>query len=144
MLKKEGNQAIGKSCGGLTTKIHTVVNAIGNPTSFALTEGNRHGLDGTSILTEGLKAKKLLADKAYDCSDFINALDLEGITAVIPSRSNRKKVREIDIQLFKAKHLIENFFAKLKHQRCIATRSYQLARNFPNGIYLVARALWHN
>jgi len=63
---------------------------------------------------------------------------------VIPPKSNRKTPRDYDKDLYKARHLIENFFAKLKQFRAIATRYDKTARNFLAGIHLVAAAIWLN
>jgi transposase len=71
----------------------------------------------------------------------LKAIDCE---AVIPQKSNRKNPREYDKILYQARHLIENFFAKLKQYRAIATRYDKKARNFLGGIYLAATMVWLN
>lgn len=144
MLKKnEGDQSIGRSRGGLSTKIHSLSDALGNPTGFALTGGQAHDLVGADVLISNLEAEALLGDKAYDVEDRVLALLRKaGIEAVIPPKSNRKNKRIFDKELYKARHLIENFFAKLKQYRGIATRYDKLARNFLGGIYLAASIIW--
>ena len=72
--KNEGGQAIGRSRGGLSTKIHALVDALGNPTQFVLTGGQVHDLDGADILVPQLESDALLADKAYDAEDRVLAL----------------------------------------------------------------------
>jgi len=67
-----------------------------------------------------------------------------GKTVVIPPRSTRKEQRGYDRHLHKARHLIENFFARLKQYRCIATRYDKTARNFLGAIHLVAAVVWLN
>ena len=137
--KNQGNQAIGKSKGGLSTKIHALVDALGNPTSFILTPGEAHDLVGADSLLPELQAKMLLADRAYDADDrVIEILEQMGITPVIPPKKNRRVKRPYDKHLYGARHLIENFFAKLKQYRAIATRYDKLARTFLSGIYLAA------
>lgn len=72
---------------------------------------------------EQLEAKALLADKAYDAQERVrDVLAEKECEAVIPSKSNRKEPKSYDKELYKARHLIENFFAKLKQYRAIATR----------------------
>ena len=139
-LKKRGsNEAIGKSKGGKTTKIHTTVDALGNPLSFALTGGEAHDLVGADILLPGLNADALIADKAYDAdSRVIEMLEKRGIEPVIPPRECRKNLRDYDKELYKARHLIENLFQKMKNFRAFATRYDKTARNFLAGVHLVA------
>jgi len=92
-----------------------------------------------------MEAKTLIADKAYDAdARVIEFLRDAGKTAVIPLKSNRKRSRPFDKHTYKARHLIENFFAKLKQFRAIATRYDKLARNFLSGIYLAAALIWLN
>jgi len=84
-----------------------------------------------------MTADMLLADKAYDADErVIDVLHGAGKTAVIPSKSNRKVDRGYDREIYKARHLIENFFADLKQYRAIATRYDKTARNFLAAVYL--------
>ena len=144
--KKAGeDQAIGRSRGGLSTKIHTTADALGNPTGFFLTGGEAHDLVGADHLLPQLKADALLADKAFDAEErVIQPLQAAGITPVIPPRAGRKSQRDYDRELFKARHLIENFFAKLKQFRAIATRYDKTKRKFLAAIYLAASTIWLN
>jgi transposase len=92
-----------------------------------------------------MEADALIADKAFDANKrVIEPLSAAGKTAVIPPKSNRKTPREFDRDLYKARHLIENFFARLKQFRAIATRYDKTARNFLAAIYLAASAVWLN
>jgi transposase len=85
----------------------------------------------------------LLADKAYDADDrVLKKLKDKNCEAVIPPKSMRKEQRIYDRVLYKSRHLIENFFAKLKQYRAIATRYDKTARNFLGGIYLAATMVW--
>ena len=144
--KKLGeDQAIGRSRGGLSTKIHTLVDALGNPISFFLTGGEAHDLIGADQLLPTMAADTLLADKAFDADERVLApLAAAGKTAVILPKANRKILRDYDKDLYKARHLIENFFAKLKQFRAIATRYDKTARNFLAGVHLAATAVWLN
>ena len=138
--KKGLSQAIGKSAGGLSTKIHALCDAPGNPTY--LTSGKAHDLSGADVLLPELKAKMLIADKAYDADKrVLDKLKQMNIEPVIPSKSNRKHQREHDLHLYKARHLIENFFQKLKLYRAIGTRYDKTARNFLAAVYLAASVI---
>ena len=122
-----------------------MVDALGNPVGFHLTGGQAHDLEGVDHLLANMKADTLIADKAYDADQrVITPLADAGKTAVIPPKSNRKVARDHDRHLYKARHLIENFFAKLKQFRGIATRYDKTARNFLGAIYLVATSVWLN
>jgi len=86
-----------------------------------------------------------LGDKAYDADErVIRPLSLAGKTAVIPSRQQRKTLRDYDKATYRARHLIENFFCKLKQFRGIATRYDKTARNFLAAVQLVAAVIWLN
>jgi transposase len=87
----------------------------------------------------------LLADKAYDATKrVLELLKNAGVQAVIPPKKNRKDRREYDEEMYKARHLIENFFAKLKQFRGIATRYDKRAKTFLGAIYLAAAVIWLN
>jgi transposase len=144
--KKEptNDQAIGRSKGGLSTKIHATCDALGNPTGFHLTRGQDHDLEGSDALMDHLiKAEAVLADKAYDADKRMRQkLDRNECSAVIPSRQNRIAPYQYDKELYKSRHLIENLFAKLKQYRAIATRYDKTALNFLGAIYLVSIVIW--
>ena len=144
--QKSGNEeAIGRSRGGLSTKIHARVDALGNPTGFALSPGQAHDLDGADALLPDLEAAILIADKAFDAQErVIEPLQQAGKMAVIPPKANRKDPRPYDRDLYKARHLIENFFAKLKQYRAIATRYDKRAVHFLGAIHLAAAVIWLN
>jgi transposase len=139
------DQAIGRSRGGLSTKIHTLVDALGNPIGFHLTGGEAHDLVGADHLLPDMQAEALIADKAFDADKrVIEPLTAAGKTVVIPPKSNRRSPRTYDRDLYKARHLIENFFARLKQFRAIATRYDKTARNFLAAVYLAASVVWLN
>lgn len=118
---------------------------MGNPTGFFLTGGQAHDLQGADVLIAELEAGALLADKAYDADERVrDVLQAQGIEPVIPSQSNRAEPIDYDKHLYKARHLIENFFAKLKQYRAIATRYDKTARNFLSAVYLAASVIWLN
>ena len=129
----------------MSTKIHTLVDALGNPVGFLLTGGQAHDLTGADHLLPSMQAERLIADKAFDADTRVIApLAAAGKTAVIPPKANRRLPRDFDRDLYKARHLIENFFAKLKQFRAIATRYDKTARNFLAAVHLAAAAIWLN
>ncbi|MFZ3352884.1 MAG: IS5 family transposase [Xanthobacteraceae bacterium] len=144
--KKDGDdQAIGRSKGGLSTKIHAMVDALGNPLAFFLTAGQAHDLQGADALLPQMQADTLLADKAFDADErVIEPLLAAGKMPVIPPKSNRKSPRPYDKEIYKARHLMENFYCKLKQYRAIATRYDKTARNFLASIHLAAAVIWLN
>jgi transposase len=122
-----------------------LVDALGNPLAFFLTAGQAHDLEGADVLLPQMEADTLLADKAFDADKrVIEPLLAAGKTLVIPPKSNRKIKRDFDREMYKARHLIENFYCKLKQYRAIATRYDKTARNFLGAIHLVAAIIWLN
>lgn len=121
--------------------------ALGNPTGFHLTPGQAHDLEGAAALLPNILTaiQAFLANKAYDAQErVLDLLKHAGVKIVIPPKSNRTEQREYDKDLYKARHLIENFFAKLKQSRAIATRYDKRATNFLGAIYLAASVIWLN
>ena len=87
----------------------------------------------------------MLADKAYDADDrVLEVLNASGTVAVIPPKRNRLVQRDYDKELYKARHLVENFFQKLKQFRAIATRYDKLARNFLAGVHVASACILLN
>jgi len=122
-----------------------VVDALGNPVAFHLTGGQVSDLDGADALLPGVAAPAVIADKGYDAEARVLApLRAAGKTAVIPPRRSRAEQREYDRHLYQARHLIENFFCKLKQFRGIATRYDKTKRNFLAAVYLAATAILLN
>jgi transposase len=122
-----------------------MVDALGNPLAFLLTAGQAHDLQGADALLPQMKADTLLADKAFDADERVIApLIAAGKKPVIPPKGNRKVPRSYDNEMYKARHLMENFYCKLKQYRAIATRYDKTARNFLAGIHLAAAVIWLN
>jgi len=106
------------------------VDALGNPTGFHLTPGQTHDLAGADVWLPNSPADAVLADKADDAQErLIEPLENAGKQIVIPSRRTHLIQRPLDRHLYLARHLIENFFAKLKQFRAIATRYDKTTRN---------------
>ena len=121
----------------MTTKVHALVDALGNPCNLMLTPGQDHDLTCAQPLLENADPRALIGDKAYDADSLINALDRRAITAVIPPKANRKVKRDCDFALYCERNLVERFFNKIKHYRAIATRYDKLAQNFLAAVQLV-------
>jgi transposase len=126
----------------LTTKIHAIVDALGNPVAFSLTGGQVHDIGQAHPLLAKVKPKALLADKAYDANALIETLESRKITPVIPSKSNRIEPRDTDYALYRERNLVERFFNIIKHFRGIATRYDKLANTFLGAIHLIAAVIW--
>ena len=118
----------------MTTKIHALVDALGNPVEVMLSAGQDHDLTCAEPLIEAVDPGALIADKAFDADPFIAALNDRAIASVIPSKSNRKTPRPCDFALYRERNLIERFFNMLKHFRAIATRYDKLAKTFLAGV----------
>ncbi len=116
------NQAIGRSKGGLTTKIVALVDALGNLVRFVLLPGQRHDTIGVGPLIQELHFDALLADKAFDVDWLRAELDHRGTIAVIPPKADRIRQIVYDKDIYHWRHLVENYFAKIKEFQGIATR----------------------
>ena len=120
---------------------------MGNPVAFHLTPGHFHDLHGADALIPHLAGRfgALLADRAYDAQDRVIApLASLGITPVIPSKINRTRRRKHDPHLYGARHLIENFFAKLKAFRALGTRYDKRAAAFLGAVHLASAVILTN
>lgn len=138
------SQALGCSCGGFSTKIHAVCDALGNPISFSLTAGQVSDYKEALSLIDGFKTSAILADKGYDADYVIEAAVRCGAQAIIPTKSNRKTRHEYDKALYKERNLIERLFNKLKLSRRVATPYDKTASVFLGFIHLAAICLWLN
>ena len=129
----------------MSTKIHALADALGNPLAFLLTPGQTHDLVGADALLPQMAADTLIGDKAFDADARVREpLAAAGKSAVIPPKPNRLTPPDFDRNLYKERHLIENFFCKLKQFRAIATRYDKTARNFLAAVHLAAAIIWLN
>jgi transposase len=136
------DQALGRSCGGFSTKIHVVVDALGNPLDFRLTAGQVADVTQAEGLLAGRHATYGLMDKAYDADSVVNILERQGIIPVIPPKSNRKNPRDYDQHVYKERHLIECLIGKLKQFRRVFSRFDKTAVNFLQFIRFAAALIW--
>lgn len=142
--KDQQEEAMGKSRGGLSTKIHAVVDALGYPLRLVLTLGQVSECTQAEALIESFETGAVLADKGYDFDAFILTIIARQATPVIPSKKNRKEPRCHDAHLYKERNLVERLFQKLKNFRRIATRYERLAITYQAMLNLVACMIWLN
>jgi transposase len=130
------------SRGGLSTKVHLIVDALGLPIAFEITEGQRHDNQQAPSLIARTSPRCLLADKGYD-SNAIRAIlaDIRCI-AVIPSKRNRAGALPYDKQLYKARAEVECTFNLLKQARRFATRYEKTLRNYAAVVAIGCAFLW--
>lgn len=130
---------MGRSRGGLTTKIHALVDAAGRPIQLKLTAGQAHdGRSAMDMLATVGPGQTLLADRGYD-ADYLRApLAARGAAANIKPMPNRKRVPAFDRALYRKRNVVERFFSKLKHFRAVATRYDKTDDNFLASIHLAA------
>ncbi|MBK8971205.1 MAG: IS5 family transposase [Hahellaceae bacterium] len=139
-----GDQAIGPSRAGKTSKIHMVVDAFGLPIKFEVTGGQIHDSTAADAIIEEIPAADfVIADKGYDKESLREIIRSKGSIPMIPRKSNSKTGNDdIDWNLYGNRHLIENVFARLKHYRALATRYDKLKRNFESNVAMACALLW--
>jgi len=140
--KKAGDQHIGRSRGGLTTKLHVAVDSLGNPVRVILTAGQISDIGQAGALIKDQPAEFIVADKGYDSDAFVETIRAQGSQAVIPPRSNRLNPRAFDRHIYKDRNLIERFFCRIKQFRRIATRYDKLAKSFLSFVHLACAIVW--
>jgi transposase len=132
-------QALGKSRGGRTSKLHALADAKGRPRVFILTAGNINDITvAAQLIQRAGPIRQLLADKAYDANHLRRLLAKRRVKAVIPSTASRARPIAYDRVLYKERNRIERLWCRLKDWRRIATRYDKLARNYLSGAYLAA------
>lgn len=112
-----------------------MTDALGNLVRFELLPGQRYDTVGVAPLINGIDFGGLIADKAFDANWIIEDLNERGAQIVISQRPQRREPREIDVEIYKWRHLIENFFGKLKEFTRIALRSDKTDQSFTAMIY---------
>jgi transposase len=136
------DEAIGRSRGGLSTKINIGVDALGNPVRFILTAGQVNDICQAEGLISGFSFENLLADKGYDSDRFRTSIAEAGAQAVIPSSRSRAKTIPYDKHLYEERNLVERFINKIKHYRRIATRYEKTALSYLSMLFLVGVMIW--
>jgi transposase len=140
----ENDEAIGKSRGGNSTKIHLAVDSYGLPVHFELSGGQVHDIVyAEKLINESPKSCYVVADKGYDSERFREQIREEDSIPVIPRRKNSKIGNDdIDWCLYKYRHLAENAFGRIKNFRAIATRYDKLAQNYASMVALAFTIMW--
>jgi transposase len=136
-------QALGRSRGGFSTKLHVLVNGLGLPVEFKLTPGQAADITQAEALLENYDFELVLGDKGFDSKKLINFIEGRGAEAVIPPRSNLKEQRDYDRHMYKERNLVERFISRIKQFRRVATRYEKTARNFLAFVHLASiTVLW--
>ena len=133
----------GRSRGGLTTKIHAVVDANGLPVTLKLTEGQAHdGRSAADMLDSVAAGQILIADRAYDSDAMRQILANRGAWANVKPMPGRVNIPPFSAYLYRFRNLVERFFNKLKHFRAIATRFEKHDANYLALVKLAAARIW--
>ncbi len=135
-------QALGKSVGGFSTKIHVTVDGLGNPLRLILTGGQRADSPQAIALLEGFDFDAVLADRGYDTDAILEFIAQNEAEAVIPAKKNRLVQREIDWHLYKVRHLVECFMNKIKQYRRIFSRFEKYASRYQAFLSFASALIW--
>ena len=119
-----------------------MVDALGNPLKFVLTAGQRHDITQAKQLSIDITDAAIIGDTAYDADHFIEHIKNQRCKPEIPPRKNRKQPREYDASLYKERHAIECFFAKIKHFRRIFSRFDKSCQSYLSFLYFVGTLIW--
>jgi putative transposase len=134
-------QGLGRSRGGLSTKIHAAADGLGDPVRLIGGPGQENDIRRAAALIEGLNPGHVLADKAYDADRFHDVILQAGAQVVIPPKRNRRVQHAYDTDIYKERNRIERLFNKLKHFRRVATRYDKLLANFMGFVTIAAIAI---
>ena len=139
-----GDEAIGKSVAGNTTKIHMAVDSYGLPIDFEITGGGVHDCKvAPDFFAKLPDADYMIADKGYDSEELRDLIRAKSSIPVIPRKNNSTIGNDdIDWGLYRYRHLVENIFARLKHFRAIATRYDKLKRNYASMLAMACSYVW--
>jgi transposase len=138
----QAEQALGRSRGGFSTKIHVTVDGLGNPLRLRLTAGQRHDIIRASDMIADLDFEYIIADRSYGALDFRDEIVAHGAEPVIPPKKNAKEPHEYDAWRYRERHLIECFIGKIKHFRRVFSRFDKLARRYLGFLQLTSTLIW--
>jgi len=127
---KKEDEALGRSRGGFSTKLHLACDAQGQPVEVRLGPGQEHDSRQAKLLIGSHQPTAVIADRAYDSDAFLNLLRQRNTEAVIPPLKTRLVQRRYNRRKYKRRNLIERLLNRLKHYRRVATRYEKTARNF--------------
>jgi transposase len=144
--RKGGSErnALGRSRGGFSTKIHARTNAEGLPIGIVITPGQAHDVTAYPALMEEVddNPEQMLADKGYDSDAVRDDIQKRGGEALIPTRATRKVQHLVDKAIYALRNRIERFFNKIKNSRRVATRYDKLVESFAAFVLLATVRLW--
>jgi transposase len=129
-------EALGRSRGGLTTKVHALVDALGRPLCFLLTPGQAADCRQARALLEGVSFTRLIGDRGYDTDEIRDWCAEHEVEAVIPSKRNRKVPIPHDKEAYKSRHRVENLFARIKDLTRITLRKDKTSRSYAASVSL--------
>ena len=138
----ELSQALGRSRGGFSTKVHVGVDGLGNPLRFRLTGGQEQDVTQAEELIDGLDSEYVIADRAYDTKQFLESIIRSGAVPIIPARSKRKAPHRYDEYLYRERHLVECFIGKIEHFRRIFSRFDKLANRYLGFLHFAGALIW--
>ena len=136
------HQAIGRSRGGRTTKVHAAVDAAGRPRRLLVRPGHQGDVPVATALVAELTPQRCLADTAYDSDAFRAWLWRRGCQPIIPNNPTRKRKHPFDPVAYQERNVIERTFCRLKDWRRVATRYDKLAQNYRATVTLAAIILY--
>lgn len=136
-------QAIGKSAGGWTTKVHIVTDSLGLPLHIFITVGQRHDVVlAKDLLLAAGPCENVIMDKAYHSDELRHFIASKGEKAVIPYKRNSLYPNDFDKDLYKERHLVECLFGRMKNYRRIATRYDKLFETYQAMLILCSILMW--
>ena len=140
----QANQAMGRTKGGLNTKLAAVVDGIGRAVGLHLAPGQQHDLRACAPLQSRLAGRWTVADRGFDANGFRRDLASAGAFTCIPPRRRRRTAIYYNRDLYRHRHVVENFFSRIKRHRRIATRYEKLAVTFHGFVCFAAVLDWLN
>ena len=133
---------MGRSRGGLTSKIHMLCDELGMPLYFTITAGQESDYkEAIGLIAKGKNAN-IIADRGYDSDAIVEYIQSRGKVAIIPSRANRVMHRTIDLQIYKMRNRIERLFGRLKQHRRLATRFEKSVTNYSSMVFIACALIW--
>lgn len=136
-------QCLGRTKGGLNTKIHATVDSNRTPEKLYLSPGNDADVMHAETVLEGCSGSRVVADKGYDSDALREDLYEKGIEPCIPARSNRLDPLPYSKAAYRKRHKVENYFERIKTFRRVATRYDKLAATFLGFVYLATIVVGH-
>ncbi len=138
----QDEQALGRSRGGFSTKLHVIVDGLGNPLRVRLTAGQAHDTTQAAALLEGLRFERVIAERGYAGQAVIDLVLERGAEVVIPPHQRAKQPRDYDRWWYRERHLVEGFINKIKHFRRVFSRFDKLAQRYLGFVQLTSVLIW--